>query len=54
MKEHKAKGAAVSDKKRSTILKMDRRSLVLRGGGMLAAAAITSAFRHRGCGPPSP
>ena len=44
MKEHKAKGAAVSDKRRSTILKMDRRSLVLRGGGTLAAAAITSSF----------
>lgn len=44
MKEHKAKGAAISDKKSSTILKMDRRSLVLRGGGTLAAAAITSSF----------
>ena len=44
MKEHKAKGAAVSHKKRSAIFKMDRRSLVLRGGGTLAAAAITSSF----------
>ena len=44
MKEHKAKGAAIIDKKSSTILKMDRRSLVLRGGGTLAAAAITSSF----------
>ena len=56
MKEHEAKGAAVSDKlERSTkILRMDRRSWSCRRNGTLAASAITSSFPAPWCGLPRP
>jgi branched-chain amino acid transport system substrate-binding protein len=44
MKERKAKHGTATGKKSLTILKMDRRHLILQGGGTLAAAAITSSF----------